>query len=78
MASLEREITVKVTVGEGIDNLTELVKLSFEQFSDEIRDIQNCIASCNFREAEIKLANLYGVVRQVIKAFENDTAGLPH
>ena len=77
MASIE-PVQIKVTVESGVNDLTELVKLSFEQFRDEIRDIQTCIHAGSFREAEIKTANLYSVVKQVIKAFENDTAQLKH
>mgnify|MGYP000753539058 FL=1 len=55
-----------------IENLKEIVKLSFEQFRDQLREIQECILQGDFRIAKVKLAHLQAANSAIIKAFTKD------
>lgn len=70
-AAIEKSVQVNV-LSTHIDNLKEIVKLSFEQFRDQLREIQECILQGDFRIAEVKLAHLQAANSAIIKAFTKD------
>ena len=68
-ASLNDE--VNLTLAQQANNVTDLVKLSFQQFKEELDDIQDSLDRGLFRLAEMKLEALRGVVEHCIKELEN-------